>query len=732
MMKRTFVVAIAAGMLAAGAGFQPAGAQAPASGPTLRSSATAIVVDVVVRDRKGVPVTDLTAADFELYEDGVRQTIGAVTLATARPPSGSVTVESTGTDAGTSRSGPAAQTSVTALVFDSLTAEGRAAARRAALSLAASLRPDSDRFGVFVSETPPRVLQTYTADVAAVRRAIDAAASAVLEKGSPAGRARGTLDASASPTAGAESRGRPDRAGEITQAEIDAAARPVLRNGRLENDPGLVGELMIERTTQRMDEAYREFQRDGFGHAATTSLLAIVTSLAPLPGRKSVVFFAEDFAVPDAAASRFQAIIDTANRANVAIYTVDAAGLRVHSRRAETSREIAAIGRRGVGDADRDANQPYTRDFERNEDVLRQDPSASLGLLARQTGGLLIDDTNDLATAARRIDADRRFHYLLTYAPANATFTGEYRRIQVRVPRRAVDVRARPGYVATAGPPSAPALRYEAAALKALARPRLPTDLVVRGRAFAFPRADGTVAAAIVVALTAGDAGHWVDRATQRYRTDFTILARLTDAGGRLVWTGSQPYVLTGPIADVDRARAGDVLFFRQATIAPGTYTFEYVVHDALTERAGAGREEVVIAASPSDRLSAGSLVIVRQAEAIAGAEHAADNPFHAGDLVLTPNVGEPVRKARRERLALYVHVRPARRPVRAELELRRLDLPIVSVPLDPPAADGDGTLRYLIAMPLADVDPGPCELRLRLDDGVTTLTRNAAFILDP
>ena len=61
-----------------------AGAQQPAR-PSTRSQATfdsyttAILVDVVVRDGKGRPVTDLTAADFELREDGTPQKIGSFT-----------------------------------------------------------------------------------------------------------------------------------------------------------------------------------------------------------------------------------------------------------------------------------------------------------------------------------------------------------------------------------------------------------------------------------------------------------------------------------------------------------------------------------------------------------------------------------------------------------------------------------------------------------------------------
>ena len=46
---------------------------------TYTSATTAILVDVVVRDRKGRPVTDLAAADFELAEDGVAQKVDTFT-----------------------------------------------------------------------------------------------------------------------------------------------------------------------------------------------------------------------------------------------------------------------------------------------------------------------------------------------------------------------------------------------------------------------------------------------------------------------------------------------------------------------------------------------------------------------------------------------------------------------------------------------------------------------------
>ena len=46
---------------------------------TLNEGVTAVLVDVVVRDRRGLPVRDLTQADFQIFEDGVAQPLGSFT-----------------------------------------------------------------------------------------------------------------------------------------------------------------------------------------------------------------------------------------------------------------------------------------------------------------------------------------------------------------------------------------------------------------------------------------------------------------------------------------------------------------------------------------------------------------------------------------------------------------------------------------------------------------------------
>ena len=140
-------------------------------------------------------------------------------------------------------------------------------------------------------------------------------------------------------------------------------------------------------------------------YASLNALRAVIEGLSVLPGRKSVVFFAEGLALPEAVLPQFDSVVATANRANVSVYTVDAAGLRVHSKDAETGREVRAAGAQSMIVNPDGSTGGSLGALERIEDVLRKDPRTSLTLLADRTGGFLIENTNDLA---RGLPEDRR------------------------------------------------------------------------------------------------------------------------------------------------------------------------------------------------------------------------------------------------------------------------------------------------------------------------------------
>ena len=88
------------------------------------------------------------------------------------------------------------------------------------------------------------------------------------------------------------------------------------------------------------------------------ALLALVDSLGALPGRKTVVYFCEGLTVAPAVEAKFRSIIATANRKNVSVYALDAAGLRAHSKQAETARELTALS---ASAASRASNAATTR-----------------------------------------------------------------------------------------------------------------------------------------------------------------------------------------------------------------------------------------------------------------------------------------------------------------------------------------------------------------------------------
>ena len=62
-------------------------------------------------------------------------------------------------------------------------------------------------------------------------------------------------------------------------------------------------------------------------------------------------------------------------------------------------------------------DQPMTRGLERVEDMVKLDSRTGLARLAEDTGGFLVEESNNLTRAFKRIDEDNQFHYLLTYTP---------------------------------------------------------------------------------------------------------------------------------------------------------------------------------------------------------------------------------------------------------------------------------------------------------------------------
>ncbi len=137
----------------------------------------------MVRDKNGRPVTDLTAQDFVIAEDGVVQRVDSFTRVTKgggigvnvawRTPDSTIAVTpATANGAGESTaSTPTVEDGTTAIVFGQLSSESLRLAQRATLGYIPMNGESSVRVGVFSADPGMRVLQRYTSDRAQVRQA---------------------------------------------------------------------------------------------------------------------------------------------------------------------------------------------------------------------------------------------------------------------------------------------------------------------------------------------------------------------------------------------------------------------------------------------------------------------------------------------------------------------------------------------------------------------------------
>jgi VWFA-related protein len=121
----------------------------------------------------------------------------------------------------------------------------------------------------------------------------------------------------------------------------------------------------------------------------------------------------------------FRRLLDEANRSNTSFYPIDPRGLAVF---------------------DTDIGPERPPPLQVDSAMLRA-RLTSLRTLAADTDGLAIVNSNDLAGGLRRVVADLTSYYLLGYY-SSAKLDGRFHSITVRVKRPGVQVRARRGYLA--------------------------------------------------------------------------------------------------------------------------------------------------------------------------------------------------------------------------------------------------------------------------------------------
>ena len=188
------------------------------------------------------------------------------------------------------------------------------------------------------------------------------------------------------------------------------------------------------------------------------SLRSIVTALGQIPGRKSMIIFSNDMPLresekivrggsvleaDDAKTKEAESyhgalrrLAELAIRSSVVIYGVDAGGLQVTTMTgADATLRPMVAGSEG--------NALYVAEL-RGRSRLIQMRRDGANMLAKETGGFLIQDQNDFQFD--KIVEDQSGYYLIGYRPGTETFNKRFHKIRARVKKSGYEVRTRSGF----------------------------------------------------------------------------------------------------------------------------------------------------------------------------------------------------------------------------------------------------------------------------------------------
>ncbi|MGZ4843758.1 MAG: VWA domain-containing protein [Candidatus Angelobacter sp.] len=403
-------------------------AAAPAQQPAYETSAVLkvktrlVVVDVVARDSKGVPVTDLKQEDFSVLEDGKEQKLrifsfqhpdDSAAAAPAQAPASGMNVVDNLPHFKPGRA-------LNVILMDALNTSriNQVSMRQAMIKFLETL-PANEPIAVYLLGDRIRLLQDFTTDPAVLKDVV----RSFKGKNSPLL----AVSADGSPIA------------------------PILPGVAQSLPPQMAAQIRAFEDQMTADVTDQRVQ------VTLAALNSLSRTLSGYPGRKNLIWISETFpfdVMLTSATGRSglndrnysHEIARTGNLlsdSQVAIYPLDARGLagsgvfNVANAADQYGNSLGGSTLRGgmAGQMDREADD-------------RMASHGTMNDLADRTGGRAFYNRNDLDGAVRDSITDGSTYYTLGYYPENKDWNGGFRNIQVKVRRGGAKLRYRIGYFA--------------------------------------------------------------------------------------------------------------------------------------------------------------------------------------------------------------------------------------------------------------------------------------------
>jgi VWFA-related protein len=406
---------------------------------TIRTNTRLVLVDVVVRDKKGQPIMGLKADDFLVEENGKRQHVavlvppgGAQKPGTSLPP-GLLSNHPEHLDPG----GPLA-----VMLLDAVNSpfNDQAYGRLQMLKYVQAQSDVGRQMAVMTLTDQLHVVQQFTSDPQIL-------ITAIKNYKPQAQPVTAALPPPVSTAAGGGGSGGPD-------AGLSLA---------LDNAAAAIGSF---------EDAQVSFELERRTIITIQAMQSLARLLAGLPGRKDVVWLSADMPfdlIPEqrniSEAELMEALPSVKQKS---LDTLSAGSFAAEQRRLhgeEIQRAQAALATAGIAIYPIDLRGLMSgMEFRREDSANRQTVDSSGRAMARmsdaaasqetmreiatETGGKAYVNQNEIQDGVKLAMDDDKASYTIGYYPENKKWDGKYRSIKVKVNRDDVEVRARKGYFA--------------------------------------------------------------------------------------------------------------------------------------------------------------------------------------------------------------------------------------------------------------------------------------------
>jgi VWFA-related protein len=394
------------------------------SATVLKAVSRLVVVDVVVTNKKGEPITGLAAKDFTLMEDGAPQSVrffsfqgdgNSAQAGNSAPPPGPPRKLPSNVVTNIPDYKPGSAMNV--ILLDALNSDlaNQASMREQLIKFIATVPADRPT-AIYALGKKLWLLQDFTSDPNVLQTVIR------NYKG-------GISDLLANPT------------------------------GAPPSDP-LGMRFMPEFVRLRVKQFLKETistETDLRVNATMEALIALARTLAAYPGRKNLIWLSEAFPLviePDSTVAgrihtgnvernydvQIARTADALMNAQIALYPIDIRGIAS----SDVFKANMGVNNYGESFISGAGTQRESREF---SDEL-QAAHSTMTDLAERTGGKAFYDTNDFGKAVRSSMDDGSTYYTLSYYPSDKNWNGKFRKIKLRVKLADAKLRYRLGYFA--------------------------------------------------------------------------------------------------------------------------------------------------------------------------------------------------------------------------------------------------------------------------------------------